>query len=71
MSYQPLYYQDINLERHGYAFHPCLRPVVSGAHFFASTIALPYNAAVNPPWERVYPLGQYRPGVTFPACALA
>lgn len=61
---RPLYYEQPNLERNGVGCHPCVQPVVSGAHFFASTLALPYSIALHHPNEHMYPLGHYRPGST-------
>lgn len=59
--HQPLYFEEVNLERYGNK-HRHLQPVYSAAHFFANTLALPYKMGVNPPCERVYTLGHYRPG---------
>lgn len=64
--HRPLYYEDINLERLGYTRRPHLQPVLSGAHFAYSTLALPYNMTVHPPRECLYPLGHYRPGSPVP-----
>lgn len=64
--HRPLYYQEINLERYGYTPCPVLQPAISGAHFFAATVALPYSMTVHPSRECVYPLGHYRPGSYVP-----
>lgn len=61
-----LRYEEINLERQGYTHFPVLQPAISGAHFFASTLALPYSMTVHPPSECIYPLGHYRPGSPVP-----
>ncbi len=59
--HRPLYFEEVNLERYGHK-HRHLQPVYSAAHFFANTLALPYKMGVNPPCERIYTLGHYRPG---------
>lgn len=64
--HQPLYFEEVNLERYGYGCRPCLQPLVSGAHFFLTVPALPYKMVVNPPRECVYTLGYYRPGDRVP-----
>ena len=64
--HQPLYFEEVNLERYGYGCRPCVQPLVSGAHFFLTVPALPYKMVVNPPRECVYTLGYYRPGDRVP-----
>lgn len=59
---KPLYFEETALERYGHTAGPIRQPILSGAHFFASLITLPYQAGINPPWECRYPLGTYRPG---------
>jgi hypothetical protein len=66
LCYGPLRYEEVNLERYGYSHSHLLQPAISGAHFFGATIALPYNMAVHPCWECIYPLGHYRPGSPVP-----
>ncbi|MEX2091160.1 MAG: hypothetical protein WD971_00710 [Pirellulales bacterium] len=65
----PLYFEEINLERYGYGcgcFGPCcsscVQSAASAAHFFATVPALPYKMAVDCPCECDYTLGHYRPG---------
>ncbi len=65
MHHQPLYFEDINLERHGYSTG-ILQPVVSAAHFFGRVPALPYLVGARPHRECVYTLGHYRPGSCAP-----
>ncbi|MGA2256076.1 MAG: hypothetical protein ABSG53_15625 [Thermoguttaceae bacterium] len=64
----PLYFEDANLERHGYSlrYFRMFQPVVSGAEFFATIPTLPYQLTATPPCECVYTLGQYRPGSCVP-----
>jgi hypothetical protein len=61
--YQPLYFEQPNVERLGYSRCAALQPAISGIHFFAQTLALPYQMTVHP-YRRdcIYPLGHYRPG---------
>jgi len=62
LCHRPLYFEQINLERHGYGCCEPLQPLASAAHFFATVPALPYCMAVECPCECVYTLGHYRPG---------
>jgi hypothetical protein len=65
LCHSPLYYEEINVERYGYS-HGLGQPAFSAAHFFGSTVALPYLLAATPPGECVYTLGHYRPGSYVP-----
>lgn len=66
LCHQRLYFEEVNLERYGYrAFGP-LQPALSGAHFFGSMLALPYNLTSANPCECVYTLSHYRPGSEVP-----
>ena len=85
LTHNPLYFEEVNLERHGYGcgcYGPCcstcVQSVVSGAHFFATVPALPYLMGADCPTECEYTLGHYRPGscppwrytcCTRPSCA--
>ncbi len=62
LCYRPLYFEEINLERHGYGCCACIQPAVSAAHFFGTIPALPYCMAEHCPCECEYTLGHYRPG---------
>jgi hypothetical protein len=62
LCHRPLYFEQINLERHGYGCCEPLQPLASAAHFFGTVPALPYCMAVECPCECVYTLGHYRPG---------
>ena len=62
VCHKPLYFQHLELERYGHSAGPVLQPVLSGAHFFANVILLPYNCGLHPPTECLYDLGDYRPG---------
>ncbi|QDT31091.1 hypothetical protein [Thalassoglobus polymorphus] len=61
LNHQPLYFEDVNLERHGFS-HGCWQPFVSGAKFFSRIPALPYLMTAEPPQETHYTLGESRPG---------
>lgn len=64
LAYRPLYFEEVNLERYGYAAkHPYLvQPFISGARFFLTVPALPYLLVAQPWCETNYTLGHYRPG---------
>jgi hypothetical protein len=66
LCHGPLYFEEINLERHGYQCNPFIQPLVSGAHFFLTVPTLPYQLTVHPPRECIYTLGYYRPGDCVP-----
>lgn len=65
LNHQPLYFEDVNLERHGFS-HGICQPLVSGAHFFAMLPALPYMIVAQPFAAPVYTLGESRPGSIAP-----
>ncbi len=63
----PLYFEHINVERHGYMRWPRhLQPVTSAGHFFLNVPLLPYKLALRHPSECIYTLGHYRPGSYVP-----
>ena len=62
LYHKPLYFEEVDLERYGHSWGPCLQPLVSGAHFFARLPVLPYCMGYTPPCECQYALGYYRPG---------
>ena len=64
--HEPLYFDDVQLERYGQTPCPRLQPVLSGAHFFGSLALLPYKMGVDPPLSRVTNLGYYRVGSPAP-----
>ena len=66
LCHKPLYFEQVQLERYGHTAGPIRQPLISGAHFFLSLAALPYNMAINPPHECQYALGYYRPGSCAP-----
>jgi hypothetical protein len=68
LCYGPLYFEETNLERHGYSqmYLRGVQPLVSSAHFFGTVSVLPYLLVAEPPRECVYTLGEYRPGSCVP-----
>lgn len=66
LYHQPLYFEEVNLERYGNGVHKILQSPVSAAHFFTNIAVLPYHVASLPPRNRVYTLGHYRPGDCVP-----
>lgn len=61
LNHQPLYFEDVNLERHGFSYG-VWQPFVSGAQFFSRLPALPYLMTAQPPHETQFSLGETRPG---------
>lgn len=62
LCHNPLYFEDVNLERYGHTRGPVLEPLVQSAHFFGNVLVLPYKMGVHSPHECQYALGYYRPG---------
>ncbi len=62
LCHNPLYFEDVNLERYGHTHGPLLEPLVQSAHFFGNIAVLPYKMGVHTPHECQYALGYYRPG---------
>ena len=62
IRYQPLYFENVPLERYGQT-RSCLAEVAyGGIHFYRSLTLLPYHAAFDHPRSCDYPLGFCRPG---------
>jgi hypothetical protein len=64
--YQPLYFEDPDLERYGHAWPFFIQPIVSSVRFTAQAVGIPYQMTIDPCCCRVYPLGFYRPGECAP-----
>ena len=62
LCHNPLYFEDVNLERYGHTRGPVLEPLFQTAHFFGNIAVLPYKMGVHCPTECQYSLGYYRPG---------
>ncbi|MHC4878869.1 MAG: hypothetical protein ACYTGL_20660 [Planctomycetota bacterium] len=67
LKYNPLYFEDPLLERHGNEVH-LIQPVVSAARFYATIPTLPYQMGTedNSVLHTVYDLGNDRPGTCVP-----
>jgi hypothetical protein len=66
MVHQPLYFDDVPLERYGQTRHPLFQPLVSGARFFGTFPVMPYKIGVDHPYDLISTLGYYRPGSPAP-----
>lgn len=64
--HQPLYFDDMPLERYGQTICPRWQPVISGARFFLTVPIVPYKIGVDRPYDCVTTLGLYRPGICAP-----
>jgi hypothetical protein len=68
IRYQPLYFEDVALERYGQT--PCgcelRQTTLSAAHFFKSAVLLPYQMIQQHPQSCDWPLGFCRPGTDTP-----
>ena len=60
--HNPLYFEQPNLERYGIGRARVVQPLLSSVHFFGSIPLIPYKTLTHHPRERVYTLGQGRPG---------
>ncbi|MBL8824449.1 MAG: hypothetical protein JNJ77_17815 [Planctomycetia bacterium] len=59
--YQPLYFQQINVERYGWECG-VFQPVISTAQFYGDVLLFPYKFASNPPWHCEANAGYALPG---------
>ncbi|QDU27588.1 hypothetical protein ETAA8_26760 [Anatilimnocola aggregata] len=66
LCHKPLYFEQVQHERYGHSAGPFRQPWIDGAHFFGSFLLLPYQMALDAPWECEYALGYYRPGSCAP-----
>ena len=66
LCHKPLYFEQAHLERYGHTTGPLTQPIVSAGHFYLMMPILPYQLALWPPYECIYPLGYYRPGSCAP-----
>lgn len=62
IHYQPLYFQNVALERYGQTCGGLKQSAASGFHFFTSFCRLPIAVIVDRPHSCEYPLGYCRPG---------
>ena len=66
LQYEPLYFEEVNLERYGYTSCRSLQPLISAARFFVTIPLLPYKMVLQRPCRPRYALGHYRPGSCAP-----
>ncbi len=64
--HNPLYFDDVLLERYGQTSSYRWQPYMSGAHFFLQFPILPYKMTVDRPFACKTNLGYYRPGSPTP-----
>ncbi len=64
--HKPLYFEQPNLERYGVGHARVAQPLLSSIHFFGSIPLVPYKTLTHHPREKVYTLGQGRPGNCVP-----
>lgn len=64
IKYQPLYFEEVALERYGQTLPPNQQAFASGIHFFKSLVSLPHQMRHDAPSSCDYPLGFCRPGNT-------
>ena len=62
IKYQPLYFEDVALERYGQCRSGFIQAIVSTSHFFKSAALLPFHMHQDPPYSCEYPLGYCRVG---------
>ena len=66
LYHNPIYLEDVPLERYGHTRHYLIQPFFSGAKFFVQLLGLPYQMTLYPVCSRQYSLGYYRPGECAP-----
>jgi hypothetical protein len=66
ICYNPLYFEDPQLERYGHAWPFFVQPFVSMGRMAVQAAGIPYQMVIDPPCCSVYPLGFYRPGECAP-----
>jgi hypothetical protein len=69
LCHEPLYFEELMLERYGHSMCCPLQPVISSAHFFATLPVLPYKMGLDPAHCAFYDLGFERPGSCAPNLA--
>lgn len=62
ICYQPLYFEDVALERYGQTFGPHRQTLRSGAHFFRAAFLWPHQMLHDSPCSFDSPYGFCRPG---------
>lgn len=64
--HNPLYFEDVSLERYGHVHSECVQPFVSVARFGVQLVGLPYQMTIDPVCKKMYNLGYYRAGECAP-----
>lgn len=64
--HNPIYFEDVALERYGHTYPCCIQPFASAGKFYKQLIGLPYQMAIDHPCKKMYTLGHYRPGECAP-----
>lgn len=62
ICYNPLYFEDVALERYGHSYNHYAQPIVSTVKFGGQFLMLPYQMTIDPIHKAIYPLGYYQPG---------
>lgn len=65
--HQPVYFEDVALERYGQTICPVAQPVISGTRFLVQAALLPYQMGSEAPRDVRYDVGLARPGSPTPA----
>lgn len=65
IQHRPLYFEEMNLERHGTGFR-FMQPFVSGTRFVAAVPLLPYKMTLNPPRRTMRSHDLYPSGLPAP-----
>jgi hypothetical protein len=66
LYHNPIYFEDVDLERYGHTRNYLVQPVFSLLKFGGQLVGLPYQMSIYPMWDRQYSLGYYRPGEWVP-----
>ncbi|MCA8996381.1 MAG: hypothetical protein KDA80_05345 [Planctomycetaceae bacterium] len=66
LHHNPLYFEDVSLERYGHTYPDVVQPFVSVGKFGLQVVGLPYTMMLDKPKSCVYALGYYRPGQCAP-----
>jgi hypothetical protein len=66
LHFNPLYFEDIPLERYGQTRCEIAQPFISAGKFYVDVFLLPYRVGMEHPCEDVYALGYHRPGSCTP-----
>ena len=62
LYHNPLYFEDVPLERYGHTHGDVIQPFVSVGKFGVQLLGLPYAMTIDPVRKKMYTLGWYQPG---------